>query len=197
MDEKPIIVPARQGRAVKVAEGSEFQIVDQSGGQVVDTWAFVAGDVSEFQSAEHTRVSVGKLFPAIGESFVTNRRRPILCLDADSSPGYHDLLIAACDPTRYLELGVKGWHASCQENLMKSMESVGFSGVHVPQPINIFMNTPVLPDGNVRWLPTATKPGDRVTMRALLDIWLVVSACPQDITGINNTPGPISVVLSD
>jgi uncharacterized protein YcgI (DUF1989 family) len=63
--------------------------------------------------------------------------------------------------------------------------------VDVPQPINVFMNTPFLPDGKVRWLPTATAPGDHVVFRALLDCVVVVSACPQDMTGINRRPGPL------
>ena len=77
------------------------------------------------------------------------------------------------------------------------MAAEGFSDIRVPQPINLFMNTPVLPDGVVQWLATQTRAGDRVVLRALMDIWFVVSACPQDITGINNTPGLISVIVTD
>ena len=32
-----------------------------------------------------------------GDALVTNRRRPILTLVEDTSPGLHDTLIAACD----------------------------------------------------------------------------------------------------
>lgn len=197
MGSTQITVSAREGRAIRVLEGARLQVVDLAGGQIVDTWAFCQEDIGEFQSAEHTRVAVGKLFPALGEDFVTNRRRPILRFEEDSSPGSHDMLIAACDPTRYQQLGVVGWHASCQENLRSTMAGVGFRAIRVPQPINLFMNTPVLPDGNVRWLATRTQAGDQITLRALMDIWFVVSACPQDITGINTTPGPISVIVSD
>ena len=197
MGSTEIIVPAREGRAIRVPLGARIEVVDLAGGQVVDTWAFSSGDLSEFHSAEHTRVGIGKLFPALGEDFVTNRRRPILRFEADSSPGLHDMLIAACDRTRYEQLGVTGWHASCQENLVSVMAAEGFSDIRVPQPINLFMNTPVLPDGVVQWLATQTRAGDRVTLRALMDIWFVVSACPQDITGINNTPGLISVIVTD
>jgi uncharacterized protein YcgI (DUF1989 family) len=194
MAEVVTVVPARQGRAVFIPQGVLFDIVDPNGGQVADTWAFSSADMSEHQSAEHTRVAVGKLFPNVGEDFVTNRRRPILRLEADTSPGIHDLLIAACDPSRYEQLGVSGWHASCQENLTTALAQVGFARTCVPQPINVFMNTPVLPDGEVRWLPTETQPGDKLSLRALMDVWLVVSACPQDITGINRTPGPMHIV---
>jgi uncharacterized protein len=147
---------------------------------------FCASDVSEFASAEHTRVSCGRLFPRVGEQFVTNRRRPILTFLEDASPGTHDMLVAACDPTRFQLLGVTGWHASCQENLRKVMSGFGQPDVEVPQPINLFTNIPVSEDGTLDWRPALTAPGDSVTFRAELDCYIVLSACPQDILPIND-----------
>ena len=71
-----ITVPAREGRAVELARGDRIRVIDPTGGQVADVFAFCAGDLSEFHSAQHTRVWVNRLFPRIGEQFVTNHRRP-------------------------------------------------------------------------------------------------------------------------
>jgi uncharacterized protein YcgI (DUF1989 family) len=180
-----VLVPAREGRALRLPAGARFRVVDVEGGQVGDLFAFVDGDPSEYASAEHTRAYLSRLFPAPGEPFVTNRRRPILVLERDDSPGIHDMLLAACDPTRYAGLGVEGWHASCQENLQTAMATLGIEGIEVPQPINLFMNIPVRPDGSLGWEPARTRPGDSVTLRAELDCVVVLSACPQDIVGIN------------
>lgn len=179
-------VPAREGRAVVVERGQRFRVVDVEGGQVADLFAFAAADVGEFHSAEHTRVHVGRIFPRPGEQFVTNKRRPILTFERDGSPGVHDMLCAACDPARYVLLGVNGRHASCQENLLGAMAELGHEGVEVPQPINLFMNTPVREDGSIVWLPSPTSAGDHVVLRAELDLVLVVSACPQDLVGISD-----------
>jgi uncharacterized protein YcgI (DUF1989 family) len=193
-----IDVPAREGRVVRVAAGRRFRVIDVEGGQVADTFAFRADDVSEYHSAEHTRAFVSRLFPRVGEQFVTNRRRPILRLEEDSSPGVHDMLCAACDPERYAGLGVAGWHASCQENLRGAMASLGVPEVEVPQPINLFMNIPVLGDGELGWEPAPTQAGDSVTLRAEIDCFVVVSACPQDIVPINGLhPTPIAIELLD
>ena len=163
---------------------------------MADLFAFYAQDVSEYASAEHTRVHVDRLFPRIGEHFVTNRRRPILFFVADDSPGVHDMLCAACDPARYAGLGVDGWHASCQENLQNAMRDLGHARVEVPQPINLFMNIPVGEDGSLAWEPAPTSAGDSVTFRAELDCFVVVSACPQDIVPINaGQPTPIEIEL--
>ena len=193
-----IDVPAREGRGVRVAAGQRFRVIDVEGGQVADTFAFRADDVSEYHSAEHTRAVVSRLFPRPGEHFVTNHRRPILLLESDDTPGIHDMLCAACDPERYTGLGVEGWHASCQENLRRAMAALGVPDVEVPQPINLFMNIPVQEGGELGWEPAPTAPGDSVTLRAEMDCYVVVSACPQDIVPINGlNPTPIAIELLD
>jgi uncharacterized protein YcgI (DUF1989 family) len=193
-----IAVPAREGRGVRVAAGQRFRVIDVEGGQVADTFAFRGDDISEYHSAEHTRAYVSRLFPRAGEHFVTNHRRPILRLEEDATPGIHDMLCAACDPERYTGLGVQGWHASCRENLERAMRDLGFDRTEVPQPINLFMNIPVLEDGALGWEPAPTAAGDSVTLRAEMDCIVVVSACPQDLVPINgNNPTPIAIELLD
>jgi uncharacterized protein len=192
-----IRIPAREGRGITVRAGDRVRVIDPEGGQVADVFAFAVNDPSEYHSAEHTRVHVGRLFPLVGEPFVTNRRRPILTLEADDSPGIHDMLFAACDPTRYQGLGVDGWHASCQENLLDAMRQLGLERVEVPQPINLFMNIPVGADAVLGVLPAQTRPGDSITLRAEIDCYVVVSACPQDLVQINaGKPGPIDVEIT-
>ena len=191
-----LTVPAREGVAVRVRAGQSFRVIDQEGRQCGDLFAFCADDVSEYASAEHTRVHVNRLFPRVGEHFVTNWRRPILFFAADHSPGVHDMLVAACDPTRYAGLGVQGWHASCQENLLTAMRRLGFARVEVPQPINLFTNIPLAADGRLEWRPALTRPGDSVVLRAELDCHIVLSACPQDVVAINDThPTALAIEL--
>ena len=192
-----IDVPAREGRAVRIEAGRSFRVLDPEGGQVADTWAFVADDPGEFHSAQHTRAVNSALFPPVGGQFVTNARRPILTLEEDATPGIHDMLIAACDPPRYVPLGVTGWHASCEENLQNAFRAIGLEPPRwAPQPINLFMNTPARQSGEIEWLPAETGAGDYVQLRAELDIVLAVSACPQDILPINRRdPTPIVIEL--
>lgn len=187
-------VPAREARALRVAGGASFKVIDLEGGQVVDLFAFSAADVREYHSAEHTRVHVRRLFPRVGEQFVTNRRRPILTFEEDTTDGVHDMLVAACDPARYEMFGVVGWHASCQENLRAAMAALGHDEVEVPQPINLFMDIPLASDGSLEWRATRTKAGDHVRLRAEMDCIVVASACPMDVTPINNE-GPTPIAL--
>jgi uncharacterized protein YcgI (DUF1989 family) len=191
------VVPAGAGRAVVLHKGQRVRVVDIDGGQVGDVFAFSAGDPTEYLSASHTRTSTSRLFPRIGEAFVSNRRRPILTLVADTSPGWHDMLIAACDQERYRALGVPD-HASCATNLRTALGQMGISIGIVPQPVNVFMRIPVDPQGNLSWLSAASRPGDAITFEAAMDCVLVVSACPMDLNAINGErPTPLEIdVLS-
>jgi uncharacterized protein len=189
------LVPARTGRAVRVERGSLVRVVDVEGQQVGDLFAYVvgpAGVTGEHLSASHTRTATSRLFPAIGEAFVTNRRRPILTLVEDTSPGRHDLLIAACDDARYAAFGVPD-HPSCARNLRTAL-GVDVDVDVVPQPVNVFMQVPVTANDTLDWLPATTKPGDSITFRAELDCVVVVSACPQDLTVINGN-GPTDLAI--
>ena len=189
-----IVVPAREGRALRVPAGGRFRVVDIEGQQVGDLFAFAADDIAEYASAQHTRVGLARLFPGPGEAFLTNRRRPILTLVADDSPGVHDLLMAACDAERYRLLGVTGWHASCRENLERAMADLGYPRVDIPQPINLFMDIPIGPDGTLAFAPARTRPGDSVTLRAEMDVIVALSACPMDLNPINGA-GPTSLAI--
>jgi len=179
-----IVVPAGGGRAVVLRAGQRARVIDTEGAQVGDVFAFAADDPTEHLSASHTRTHTSRLFPRIGEAFVTNRRRPILTLVGDTSPGTHDMLIAACDPERYRALGAPE-HASCAENLRNSLAQIGSHTDVIPQPVNVFMRIPVGESGDLGWLPAASRPGDAITFAAEIDCVFVVSACPQDLTDIN------------
>src|SRR5579863_2675184 len=179
-------VPARQGRAVKVARGQSLQIINTFGTQVVDFWAFDATDVGIYLSMEHTRAALSRLTPRAGDVLVDNRREPILAFESDTSPGVHDTVIAPCDRARYVKLGCAPDHASCADNLRRATEALGVAVPVCPASFNLWMNIPVLPTGDLEWRETVARPGDSVVFRALVDCIMVMSACPQDVIRINS-----------
>jgi hypothetical protein len=190
----PQILPAREGVAVPLRAGERLRIINAHGGQVVDTWALARADATEYLSMEHTRTSLGKLVPAAGDDLYSNRRRPLLTLTEDTSPGTHDTLIAACDPERYRLLGADADHASCAENFRHALSVQGIQPVHVPSPLNLFMNIPWDADGRLEFLPSPAQAGDYVTLEAAADVTVVLSACPMDLNPIN-AGGPQDVAL--
>ena len=185
MATEPVTIPARLGKAARLDAGQSLKLTNTHGSQVVDTWAFVAADKSEFMSMEHSRVAIGGVFPHVGDTMVTNRREPILTLLEDTSPGIHDTLIAACDRYRYEMLGCEGHHDSCTDNLAAALGEMGMTPPETPSPWNMWMNIPVGADGSVSFEAPVSSPGDYVTLRAKRDIVIVFSCCPQDVIPIN------------
>jgi len=180
-----VTIPARKGRACRLNKGQAIKIINTHGHQVVDTWAFSAEDLHEFMSNEHTRPTIGTIFPTKGHKLYTNRRRPILDFEEDTSPGIHDTLFAACDDYRYGLLGCQEYHDNCTDNLIAAMRQIGLMPPEVPSPLNLWMNIPVSPEGRATFEEPVSKAGDYVVLRAQMDCVVAMSACPQDILPIN------------
>jgi len=178
-------IPARCGKAARVAKGQRVAVINTHGRQVVDTWAFAQADLREFMSMEHTRATLEKLRPEVGDALYSNRRRPILTLVEDTSPGVHDTLMAACDNYRYGLLGCTEYHDNCTDNLAAALYELGLTPPETPSPLNLFMHIPWQTDGRLSFDPPVSKPGDKVVLEAHLDVILAFSACPQDILPIN------------
>jgi len=192
--EATIEVPARAGKAVSLPQGWSVKLINSLGSQVVDTWAFNRHDLSEHMSMEHTRVMLGRVNPRQGDDLFSNRRRPILRMTEDTSPGVHDTLRAACDPVRYSLLGF-AQHASCANNLVHALAELGLRAPHSPCPLNMFENCPVGEGGALVVVPPPVKAGDYVVLRAEIDAVVVFSSCPMDVFPTNGpdcTPKPIA-----
>ncbi|NIR32262.1 MAG: urea carboxylase-associated family protein [Gammaproteobacteria bacterium] len=178
-------IPARRGRAVRLNRGQAIKIINTHGQQVVDTWCFNAEDLKEFMSMEHIRPTIGRIFPHKGDHLVSNRRRPMLYFEEDTSRGVHDTLMAACDDYRYGLLGCTEYHDNCTDNLFAAMRHVGLTAPECPSPLNLWMNIPVDPEGNTDWGEPVSEAGDYVVLRAEVNCVIAMSACPQDILPIN------------
>jgi uncharacterized protein len=180
-----IRIPPRSGKAAYIKKNQVVRVINTHGEQVVDTWAFSASDLTEFMSMEHTRATILKLVPQVGDIMWTNRRRPILTIIADTSPGVHDTLMAACDDYRYRLLGCTNYHDNCTDNLFAGMRELGLQPNEVPSPLNLFMNIPVKDGLVLEFCPPVSRPGDWIAFRAEMDCIVAFSACPQDILPIN------------
>ena len=179
------IIPGAHARAFKMKANQLAKITNIEGSQVVDVWAFYEHDIEEIMSNEHTRSCLEKLIPEVGDSLYSNRRRAILSIVEDTSPGIHDLLLSACDIDRYRLLGVEGYHRNCTDNLREAMADIGLAVTEVPSPFNLFENVKISSKGELSIIPPEVKAGDSITLRAELDITLVLSCCPMDIALTN------------
>ena len=185
------VIPARCGRAVKLAKDQTLEIINTHGNQVCDFWAFVVDNMSEYMSMAHCHTALGSIFPKAGDVLVTNARNPILKFVKDTSPGVHDTVVAACDAARYKQLGITDYHDNCMDNLRMALGTLDLKLTSIPAPFNVWMNIPVAANGTFTWEAPVSRPGDIVRFQAMQDCIAVMSACPQDVTpvnGIGNMP---------
>jgi uncharacterized protein YcgI (DUF1989 family) len=173
-----VVVPPQSGRVVRVARGSVIRISDPRGQQVADTWA-IARDGRQWLSTSQTRAHTARLFPVPGQRFLTNAARPILTLVEDGSPGPHDMLYPPCDAEEYAAAGYPD-HPSCRQNFVDALAAAGMQLPVVPDPLNLFQNSPPRHDGSLDVLASRNPPGGYVVLRAELDLLLIVTACSVD-----------------
>ena len=55
----------------------------------------------------------------------------------------------------------------------------------MPAPLNVFMSIPVAACGTLELRAVPGRSGDTVTLEAVRDVVVVLSACPQDLVPIN------------
>jgi hypothetical protein len=184
-----LTVTAGHGLAVPLASGARLRVVNTPGTQVVDTWAFAAGNPLEFLSMEHCREVLQRIVFEPGDTLLTNRYRPILKIAEDTSPGRHDTLIAACSGPMFVRAGADAGHANCADNLARALESRGCQLGFTPQPWNLFMLAPVKDGRTIDFVRPIARPGDYVEVEARMDCLMVFSACPDDVYPTNGGDG--------
>jgi uncharacterized protein YcgI (DUF1989 family) len=186
---EPTLIPARRGKGAFVERGRGVKLINTFGYQVVDVWAFNSHDLHEYMSMEHCRASLMSLAPKVGESLVTNKRRPILTLVEDVTEGVHDMLFAACDRYRYEMLGCKEYHDNCTDNLGSVFAELKLELPEVPCPFNAFQNSVPADGSKITFKPPVAAPGQYISLRAEMDLLIVFSCCPQDLVPVNGPGG--------
>ena len=186
-------IAARRGAAFEVREGERIQIIDLEGKQTAVLVAFKKDDHSEWVSTTHTSEGLGSIMLRLNGHIVSNRRNWMLRLEEDTV-GRHDLLAPACDGRRYLDYYGLVDHPNCKDNLTTALAEFGVPYDALPDPINLFMNVGILGDGAVDVRTPLSEAGDFVVLRALTDLVVAISACPNERNAQNDhTPSELQV----
>ena len=194
-----ITIPARQGHALHVAAGQTIRIITPKGQQAADFFAFSAADLGEWLSAPHSWGTSRHTKPRQGDVFLSRHRNPMLDFTEDGANGVHDMMLPACDRTRYVQLGHPEPHDGCGDNMKNAMTALGYAVDVVPQPVNFFTNTQVDAAGVLTAPPNPVAPGEYVLLTARIDLVCAISACPFDMPSegweINARGGPTELIL--
>ena len=188
------LILARHGAAIDVKEGQTIAVVDLEGAQVVDFFAERAGNPDEFVSPGVTIDCNESLGLQIGDLIYSNLYRPMFEILADDV-GEHDLLHPCCRPEMYDFFYRNGSeHPNCFDNINRSL------GENRPiiRPINLFMHTAVAPDGRIEVRKPISRPGDRIVLRARMDVRLGIAACSVSESDCNGGKcTPVKVIVGE
>ena len=183
-----------------VKKGQTFRILDLEGNQAADSLFYNAQNPAERYSAMDTIREQGNIYLTAGTKLLSNECNPMLEIVADTC-GRHDTLGGACatesNTVRYA-LEKKCMHA-CRDSWMLAVaehEEFGIGKVDITHNINFFMNVPVTVDGKLSFEDGISDAGKYVEMKALMDVIVLISNCPQ----LNNpcnayNPTPIEVLI--
>jgi urea carboxylase-associated protein 1 len=192
------IVPARAPWSAVISKGSVLTIEDLKGNQAVDCLIYNAQDTAERYSAPDTVAAQGNIFLTTGSVLRSSEGRPLMTVIGDDV-GRHDTVGGACSrESNTLRYGhhTKHQHA-CVENFLIEGSRWGLGKRDLVSNINWYMNVPVDPDGSLGIVDGISAPGLTVSLRAEMDVLVLVSNCPQ----INNPcngfdPTPVRMIVT-
>ncbi len=186
----------------RVDNGQTFRILDLEGNQAADTLFFNANDTSERYSAVDTIREQGNVYLTADSVLMSSECNPMLEITADTC-GRHDTLGGACatesNTVRY-SLEKKCMHA-CRDSWMLAVAEnpeFGLTKRDISHNINFFMNVPITPEGGLSFADGISGAGKYVELKALMDVYVLISNCPQ----LNNpcnayNPTPVEVIIWD
>ncbi|MEN9924947.1 MAG: hypothetical protein RL268_1073 [Pseudomonadota bacterium] len=171
-------IAPRSGTAFRLKAGALLTVIDPKGEQVSDLVAFAAQDMREVLSNGRTFDYEETIRLTKGNRIWSNRSRPMLEIEADSV-GQHDFLLTPCSEATFRHFyPTKPVHRGCMGNLVEALAPYGVEEHQIPTAFNLFMNVPVDGEsGKVRVLPPVSKAGDSITLRALIDLVVGLTAC--------------------
>ena len=192
------VVPARAPWMHTIRAGETLRIIDLEGNQAVDFLVYSADDDAERYSAQDTIAAQGNIFLKSGSVLLSNEGRPMMVI-TDTSVAYHDTIGGACScESNTLRYGhhTKSQHA-CVDNFLDANVRAGRNKRDMVSNINFFMNVPVEADGTLGIVDGISAPGLTVDVKALMDVVVVVSNCPQINNPCNGfNPTPVRMVVT-
>ena len=178
-----VLIKGGYGGRIEVGRGQILEIVNEGGQQICDFFAFNAEDLDETLSPAHTRSALRRIVLEVGDRLFSRFRRPMFEILEDTC-GRHDITFPPCDPVVYEQRFGMHDHRSCRTNLAEAIADKGVPYAFLPEPINFFQNTPIMADGRIEHHTSLAKPGDKVVLRAEMDVIAAGSACPME-GGVN------------
>ncbi len=191
---KEYILNPCSGITIDVKKDAYITVIDIDGGQVVDFFAEIKNSTDEFLSTGVTIDCNESLGLSVGDTIYTNKYNPMFTVISDDV-GEHDLIHPCCRPEMFEFFYHNGdRHPNCFDNINGSLGKK-YPIIH---PVNLFMYTKIESNGKIVVLPPKSKAGDKIILKAEVDIRLGVAACSVSESSCNSGKcSAIKLIISD
>lgn len=188
------LIEACSGQAIEVKKNEKITVIDIDGAQVVDFFAESKNTPSEFLSTGVTIDCNESLKLKVGDTIYTNLYHPMFTLLSDDV-GEHDLIHRCCRPEMYDFFYQNGEnHYNCLENINGCLTEQR----PIIHPVNLFMYTKININGSISVEEPISKPGDKVVLKAEMDVRLGIAACSVSESKCNGGKcSPIKIIIEE
>ena len=192
------IINPMSGTSIPAKKNSLIEIIDVEGQQVVDFFALNMNNQNEYLSTGVTIDCNESLKVYIGSVIYTNLYNKMFTIIEDDVRE-HDLLHPCCRPEMFDFFYNNGkGHANCFDNINNAFDRLSFNKRTEITPFNIFMYTKIMPDGKISVETPLSKPGDRIVLKAEMDVVLGIASCSVSESKCNGGQcRPIKVIIDE
>lgn len=188
------LIEACSGQSIEVKKNEKITVIDIDGAQVVDFFAESKNSPAEFLSTGVTIDCNESLKLKVGDTIYTNLYHPMFTLLSDDV-GEHDLIHPCCRPEMYDFFYQNGEnHYNCLENINGCLTEQR----PIIHPVNLFMYTKININGSISVEEPISKPGDKVVLKAEMDVRLGIAACSVSESKCNGGKcSPIKIIIEE
>jgi uncharacterized protein len=173
----------------EIEAGQRFRMTQPEGEQVADLISFNRDDPRELLSMHSSRAVNLNWKLTKPHTLYSNRTREMWTIEEDMTAENYCGGGYCSEHLNMMRYGDKGKGApNCQQNLEQAIRGYGMDrwNFNVDACFNVFMTVAYDPDGKWEIRRPLGKPGDRMTMLALMPQIVAISNCPILFNACNN-----------
>ena len=187
------VIPKCTGKGFRVNRGQAFRVIQDEGKQVAGLIFLNAHNYKEQFEAMFSGGSLNDVqkighFYKLSKLYSKVPYENVMLTVTDDKIGHH-FLGPHCTRTMMDILKAPG-HRSCSDNFAGALSEFGLllEDIYSPSVFNAFMNARIDPkgDGHLQIEPPRAEKDHYIEFQADMDVLVLVSACPDDITATND-----------
>jgi uncharacterized protein len=199
------IIPAGGKWSTKIRSGKQLTFTALGDGANLSLLLYNADDTSERYNMPDTLKAQHTAHLTTGNVLMSDNGR-VLASIIDDSLGWHDTISGYATrlmiderygKTSYQEQR-NDWYRSGEENFAVELFRNGLTNRDLIPVVNLFSKVSCKEDGSLHFAPGHSKKGDTITLRAEMDVLIILSNTPNPLDPSSNYPSvPVEITITD